>query len=238
MSRPSTKNILFAAVFSALGFCFGLNSVSFADIILIDYDDGMANGIHDSVIRDGEFTTTTGIGDPWDGLGTGVRFNANGGPDAPTGSARNYVSSANRTLAINTSYTIRTGDTFDLSYQWIDKLNFVDATDTVQMVLYFTDDDTIGGSVTEELIVNSGLSTADSTWETVTANGLLFTNNAAAGKTLFARIDNLAAANSRFARHDNIYLKVVSVPEPGSLTALACIIAIVGLRRIRRQRAA
>jgi hypothetical protein len=226
------RNVSFTLVaMAAAVFVFGGETT--AGTILIDYDDGLANGIHDAVVNDGEFTTTTGANDPWSDLVGNAQFNDSGGPDAPTGSGTNYVSASDRLLAINTGYTIQAGDTFDFSYWWIDKSNFDDGSDTVQMVLYVTADDTIAGTDVDTIVLHSGLSQSDSTWEQEIATGQSFTA-AAAGKTLFARLENNANATGEFARWDNIYVEAVPEPSTFALSALS-LIGLIGVRRRRKR---
>lgn len=218
----------------ALALCaafLSFNTRTQADIILIDYDDGLANGIHDSNIADGEFSITTGNDNPWSTIAGTTNFNSNSTPSAPSGSSRNYISELDRILGMDTGYDVASNATFDLSYQWIDRSGWVDSEDTLQMVLFVTDDDTIAGTTTESIVVNSGLSTANNTWETVTASGVGF-SGAADGKRLFVRLENQANGNNRFARIDNISL--IAIPEPTGGLLAASFLTWFTLRR-RRQ---
>lgn len=201
-----------------------------ADIILIDYDDGLANGVHESNVADGEFSFTTGAGNPWTTLAGTTNFNSNSTPAAPFGSSRNYISELDRLLGMDTGYDVAANATFDLSYQWIDRSGWVDTEDTLQMVLYVTDDDTIDGTTTESIVVNSGLSTANNTWETVVAQGIGF-SSAAEGKRLFVRLENQANGNNRIARIDNISL--IAIPEPTGVLLAAGVLGWFALRRRR-----
>lgn len=192
-----------------------------AATVLIDYDDGDAgNGVHDVAVLDGDFSLAlTNLFAPWQSVGTNAD-QVNTSLPSGVGSTANNVVATGRSLAVNTGYTIQAGATFDLSFMWRDASGW-DDTDTVSLLLYYTDDNTIKGStnnvldpvaVTGLLDFNSGQRATLATWETVMFTGAGFADANAIGKNLFLRIVTNDASASEFARLDNVFLQVV--PEP------------------------
>jgi hypothetical protein len=137
-----------------------------------------------------------------------------------------------------TSYIIEAGDAFDFSYEWQDNFNWNDGFDEVRLVVFATDDDTLGGSILWSSIADSGYSTSDATYETVTGSTSVVAA-AAAGKALFVNIygfqnNGEMSGSAGFARIDNLSVtSAVVVPEPSTYALLAgtCALGFVMLRR-------
>ncbi|XAL99058.1 PEP-CTERM sorting domain-containing protein [Phycisphaeraceae bacterium D3-23] len=198
--------------------------------ILVDYDDGVAGGGHDAAVLAGDMTGLTDASfTPWVSLGTGApQFRTNNAQGV--GSANNYVATLDRILGIDTGYTIQAGDSFDMEFSWRDAANW-DADDTMRLVLFYTADNTIGGTATDIATLDSGGRVSTSTWETESASGVALSDAGAVGNTLFARLES-NSAQGEFSRVDNIYIDVSPVPEPGSLALLG----LGGLTLLRRRR--
>lgn len=218
--------ILSVAVF---GSCLAVHSaVAAPTLILIDYDDDVAgNGVHDVAVRDGDFSLSP---DPWIVLAGTSAFDTD--LASGVGSDRNYAMAISRILGVDTEYTLSGFETFEMSFMWRDAFNW-DNNDTLAMILYYTDDDTMDGStndvtngatIFDVLTFDSGGRGATATWE---AESLLATiaDPGAAGKNLFVRFES-NSQTSEFARLDNVFLQVF-VPEPSAM--VMALLAAVGL---------
>ena len=122
----------------------------------------------------------------------------------------NAVLSSSTKFAIDTAYNLREGSIFDIAYVWRDAFEWNDGTEQVSVSLFVTDDNTITGTRTDLVTVFSGLSTLNSTYETVDQNNIYTAVAADAGKRLFAVIET--ADPNGFARLDNFELKAF-IPE-------------------------
>jgi hypothetical protein len=142
-------------------------------------------------------------------------------------------------VAVNTGYSIATGDVFDVSFSLRGALN-AEATDQVTWSLFYTADNTMGGSQTVLFSGSNSLTGATGLLATSPYNstGTLTSGSAdlsALGKTLFFSLTpGSGFTNDEFARVDSVLLSVTSVPEP-SLPVMAGIAAIT-LSVIRRRR--
>ncbi|MEM9347727.1 MAG: PEP-CTERM sorting domain-containing protein [Planctomycetota bacterium] len=228
-------NNLFALInASAITTFFGLTSTAG---ILIDYDDGVIGGEHDAAVNNGGFEST-GTGnladaDGWVGtVGAGVTAVRSDLP-SPVGGNNAFIgfsgSGGVSAFGRDTGHLLALGDVFEAEYDWRDAFGF-DPGESVDMVLYYTTDDTIGGTRTTLFTFNSGSEATDSTYETeVFGPTAALADAGAVGKKLFVSFEANADNNS-FSRVDNIFLSVV--PEPGSLALLG----LGGLLISRRRR--
>jgi hypothetical protein len=227
MSMP---RIQYLPLFALLATTFAMSPVATADFII------------GGAIRNGDFNADTSTDDSrsfadtpfWENIGTGNQSgeatrsnltNADG--------SRNAVLShiAGRVFGMDTGYSILQGDVFDIGYDWRDAFGWNDDFDQVQVSLFVTDDNTIGGSRTNLVQVASGLSTIDSTYETVDQNGVYTATAADAAKTLFVEIDTISDDGVGFGRLDDFTLEVTSIPEPSSVALIGFMFGWAGLRR-------
>jgi len=211
------------------------SSVNAATTILIDYD-GTADslGAHNAEVNKGGFTGLTSTNyAPWESIGTlAVQLSSN---LAFSGGGVNYAANNNggtRIIAIDTGHTIASGDSFNLGFKWRDAYQWRNI-DTVSLNLYYTNDDTVGGTATDIAVLDSGSRTNTGAWEDESATGLTFNDATADGKKLFLKIVAHSTGN-RYARVDNVFLDVTSapVPEPSS----AALLGLGGIALILRRR--
>lgn len=211
------------------GACLSVCSAAAASVvILIDYDDGVpGNGIHDVAVRDGDFSLSP---DPWMVLAGTSDFQDNNA--SGVGSDRNYAMAISRILGVDTEYTLSGFETFEMSFMWRDAFNW-DNNDTLAMILYYTDDDSMDGStndvtngatIFDVLTFDSGGRDATATWETESLLASI-ADTGATGKNLFVRFESNSQSNE-FARLDNVFLQVF-VPEPS--TVIMALLGGVGL---------
>jgi hypothetical protein len=150
---------------------------------------------------------------------------------------RNAVLNLNdtRLFGNDTGYAMQAGDAFSVRYEWRDAANWNDDLDQVQVALFTTDDDSITGTRTDLVTDLSGLSTVDSTYETVDHEAIYTAVPSDAGKYLFVEFKGLpgeGSDTSGFSRLDNFVLEVTLIPEPSSM-ALLGLGALALLRRRR-----
>jgi len=222
--------------------------------VLIDYDDGIANGIHDVAVRNGGFESpVAGDMQPFSNTDNWINViglqsaeaRRNNLPSASGShsSVDNLNTNFDRNFGIDTGFTISEGDTFDLSFSAVRAFGS-DSTSEVTVELFYTDDDTIGGAATVigagfsvddlNFLGGSGASTTD--WETFTTSfGPIALGDGAIGKSLFLRFEQTAGPG--FTKTDNWFLSATSiVPEPSSY-ALG-LIAVAGVALFIRRRKA
>jgi len=175
-----------------------------AVITLMDYDDGLANGVHGSNLQSGD----VGVQD-WNGNHQ-YQTNNNSG----VGSNQNLILGSNRVTAHTLGYSANLGDTFAATYMWRAAFNW-DTADRIIFSLFYTNDDTITGTRTNFFSEESAAHTATYSVETVTSHTV--SDAAAVGKNIFIEFsDNASAGANEFARLDNVFVSVDSVPEPSS----------------------
>jgi len=209
------------------------SGVNAATTILIDYVGATDSlGDHNTEVRKGGFTDLSGTNyAPWDSIGDLVVQLSNS--LAFPGGGVNYAANNNggtRIIAIDTGHTIASGDSFNLGFKWRDAYQWRNS-DTVSLNLYYTDDDTVGGTATDITLLDSGPRASTGTWEDESATGLTFNDANADGKKLFLKILAHSSGN-RYARVDNVFLDVTQVPEPSS----AALLGLGGLALILRRR--
>lgn len=193
------------------------------EIILIDYNDGVAGDGHDVAVNDGDFSlqnTTAAATAPWvlittsqfqtnnaSGVGSNINWVATGGSNASD--ARRIAIDASGT----SGYTLDVGHTLNASFMIRPAANW-DVNDTMGLRLFFTDDDTMGGAATTLAeFVFTGRNNA--TWSTETFDPVVVTDAGAVGKKLFASLQTAtpgATVGGEFARMDNIFVSVDDTP--------------------------
>jgi hypothetical protein len=116
--------------------------------------------------------------------------------------------------AQDTGYTIRSGDVFEIRYDWLEG-NWWTAKDQIAVRLFMTDNDLISGTPTTFATVLSGTSTTAGTYEA--ASGSATATATEARKRLFVAIDTQDGGGELdgVARLDNFQLQVTHFPEPG-----------------------
>jgi hypothetical protein len=172
----------------------------------------------------------------WENIGTGDQAVQATRTTVPnTDGSRNAVMShnPNKVFGLNTGYSILDGDVFDIGYDWRDASGWNDATDQVQISLFVTADDTIGGTRTNLVQMLSGLSTTDVTYETVDQNGVYTAVTGDVAKILFVEIDTISDDGAGFGRLDDFTLEVTPIPEPSSIAIVGFMFSMVVLRRGR-----
>jgi len=116
--------------------------------------------------------------------------------------------------AQDTGYTIRSGDVFEIRYDWLED-NWWTAKDQIAIRLFTTDNDLISGTPTTFATVLSGTSTTAGAYEA--ASGSVTATATEARKRLFVAIDTQDGGGELdgLARLDNFQLQVTHFPEPG-----------------------
>jgi hypothetical protein len=133
-------------------------------------------------------------------------------------------------LLQNTGYTVASGDTFDFSFQWRAAFNW-DADDTLSWRLFTTDDNTVGGTLTE--IAGSSFTGTSTSYALKSFDGIGSVVAANEGQQLFVEIwgaDLGTDTDGVFSRLDEVSL--TAVPEPSA----AALIGLGGLALILRRR--
>ncbi len=116
--------------------------------------------------------------------------------------------------AQDTGYTIRSGDVFQIRYDWLED-NWWTAKDQIAIRLFTTDNDLISGTPTTFATVLSGTSTTAGAYEA--ASGSATATATEARKRLFVAIDTQDGGGELdgVARLDNFQLQVTHFPESG-----------------------
>ena len=124
------------------------------------------------------------------------------------------TSTSNRIMAQNTQHDLQEGDFFRVQYQWQNGFNFLRGADRVEVRLFVTDNDTIGGTQTVVATLLSRLNQVDGEYQLETAISPVI-DPALVGKRLFVQlVTTQSGANTSFANLDNFELVVN--PEPVS----------------------
>jgi len=182
--------------------------IAHAGLILIDYDNGTATPDHNAEIHDGglpgsssTFWVATGA-DP-------IQIADNLNSPAAASAGNNLTIDQTTNPGQDTGHTLALGDQFNASYWWRDAWHWVDNTDRINMVLFYTADDTIGGTRTVLTNFTSAISVANNAYQQETF-GLTaaLTDQNAVGKKLFVTFSAIATDN-HWARIDGVYLEVV-----------------------------
>ncbi len=170
-------------------------------------------------ILNGNFNNPAGSGNAtfaaepyWINIGTGNNSAVFLKDDEYFDGTRNAIlaESAARIAGLDTGYIIQESDVFGLSYWWRDSFQWNDAADRIKVRLFVTDTDTITGMQSDLVILLSGVSTSDATYEFVEGKSVYAADAAVAGKTLFVALDTQSGDNiaNGFARIDNFSLTV------------------------------
>ena len=183
-------------------------------------------------VNNGAFTglTTTDFS-PWVSLSTG-------GPEFPTtlpspgSGGPNFTITRDRQIGYDLGYTVGAGDTYSISFAWRDAANW-DAADTMDMTLFYTDDNTLTGARTTLVTLNSGGRDALTTWESESLAGAGFSDASAVGKKLFVVLSATDVTQGEFARVDDVFVEVQPVPEPTSTLLFGIAGAAIAVRRRR-----
>jgi hypothetical protein len=209
--------VLSAMIAAVLGLCPATQAQ-----VLVDYDDGQDNGLHDKEVRSGGFT---GMNDfkygPWVLLSKvgGMRILSTMPCDV--GSAENVVVCDVRVMAMDTGHTIAAGDKFNLGFHWRDAAGWGNE-DVVTLMLYYTENDKVDGTTVGTVALNTGARKQAGTWEMVHSKAAAFPDDKGVGKKLFVRLLTRSNPNE-YARVDNVFVEVVPAApkEPAEATAPA-----------------
>lgn len=216
-----------------------------ASTILIDYDDGIANSIHDAAVRNGGFETATVSGSPLQATFANTGSWVNRGSAGQSASAviqNNPVHGLNRGVGgdnpgarmhvIDTGYDLVTGDLVNFSYFWRDGSGWEDPSDKTRFTIFTTVDNTFSGTLDQSSELLSALSAANDSYQEHA--GAFNIGAAMNGKRLFIGIDgvNGGATTTGFFFIDDVYVDVASVPETSSM--LLGSLGVLALIRRRR----
>lgn len=199
-------------------------------IILVDYDDGIANSIHNVAVRNGGFETATVSGSPlqanftntgsWVNRGTGGQSASAVIQNNPRNGLNRGVGSDNtgaRMHVIDTGYNLVTGDIVNFSFFWRDGSGWEDLSDRTQFTIFTTLDNTFAGTLDQSSATLSALSAVNDSYQEHA--GMFNISAAMNGRRLFIGIDaiNGGANTNGFFFIEDVYVDVVSVPEPSAL---------------------
>ena len=154
------------------------------------------------------FGDTMGIGSAVNVTATSVRTNI-----VATHGSYALVIEGSRGAVQNTGYNLRLWDVFDLSFDWRDAWQW-DNADTLEVQLFASDDDTLGGNLTS-IYSGSFSKTADENYETISLRRIGTVPPSLRGRDLWI-VFNSGADASEFARVDNVSLSV----RPGGTVLL------------------
>ena len=137
----------------------------------------------------------------------------------------------------NTGYAIQAEDFFEVRYDWRDAFDW-QPRDIVRVVLFATDNNTLGGSIVWSSILDSDQRQVVGEWEPVFQTSSVVASEAV-GQTLFVNFFGVdtgaegAAGPTGFARVNN--LEVTAIPEPRVYALLAglSVLALALRRRFR-----
>jgi len=204
--------------------------IAHAGLILIDYNNGSATPDHNAEIHDGglpgsssTFWVATGA-DP-------IQIASNLNSPAEASAGNNLTIDQTTNPGQDTGHTLALGDQFNASYWWRDAWNWRDNNDKMNMVLFYTADDTITGTRTVLENFTSAISARNNRYQQETF-GLTaaLTDQNAVGKKLFVAFSAIANDN-HWARLDGVYLE--AIPEPATLGLIAVMAG--GLIFVRRR---
>lgn len=132
--------------------------------------------------------------------------------------------------------TTGTGEQYEISFYTFGQSASIDhGSDFGELTLYYTSNDTIGGSVVDSIVLQGF--TSAGVWTETSVSGASFTIDPGAGKSLFLRFVKNSAGGDGNVNDENIGLDHISiiegaVPEPST----ALLGALSGLLLLRRRR--
>lgn len=155
-------------------------------------------------------------GEPyWINIGTGDNSSTFLKSNEDYDGTRNAVlaESTTRLPGLDTGYSIRKGDIFSISYQWLDSFQWNDGGDQIKIRLFVTSDNTISGTPTDLVSRLSGARLTNNAYELVDQNNIYTATAADAGKALFVALDTQDGGGGEdgFARIDDFELSVASI---------------------------
>lgn len=215
---PGTRQLsLLAAVL------IGSIATSHASTVLIDYDDGIANGIHDSVVANGDFSVGGDGSGGWTTAGEWTFWQGNDTDNGITGGRAAYLQ-GNGSIKNLTSYVAAAGDTF--TFNW--RVANYGATDgriwEVGLVYEVGGTTTfVPGAVTS--FTSPGIAQA---FDVDPVSFTIPEGSAAIGNVIGIGV----RSGNNFIEVDNFSLSVTPVPEPS--IALLGGLGLIGLLRRRR----
>ena len=193
--------------------------------VLVDFDDFLSNGIHDSAVLNGDFESNIGPSgaqllygeaDHWVSRGNSTSTGFRDDLASPVGGPWNAIidESDNRLPSLDTRYIVPADAMFDLAFDWRDASGWNDSFDRLQATLFTTADDTLTGTVEESVPFLSTPSLLNTTWQRESTTVSL--PPTAAGKRLFLNLTGVDGSGSTvgFARLDNVYLAVTTSTPP------------------------
>ena len=207
-----------------------LAGASHASTILVDYDDGIANSVHNAAVRNGGFETATVSGSPLQATFTNTGSWVNRGSAGQTAAAviqNNPRNGLNRGVGsdntgvrmhvIDTGYNLVTGDIVNFSFFWRDGSGWEDPSDRTQFTIFTTVDNTFSGTLDQSSSLLSALSAVNDSYQEHA--GMFNIGAAMNGKRLFIGIDavNGGANSSGFFFIEDVYVDVASVPETSAM---------------------
>ena len=201
-----------------------------AGVVLIDYVDvDPGNGIHDTAVRDGDFETDTAQdgtevtnGTFWATTST-ANWELQTSLASPEGGQNTVIGTKSGSVPLqlgqDTGHVLGLGDQFNGSFAWRDAYSWGTG-ETIDMLLFYTVDNTLGGTRTTLFTLNSGDEEINNTWETeILSLTAAVTDVGAVGKTLFVAFEGNGVSGESYARLDNVYLE--AIPEPATLGMVA-----------------
>lgn len=132
-------------------------------------------------------------------------------------------------LLQNTGFNVDSGQTFDLSFDWLAASGW-DTDDAIDFRVFTTSDDTIGGSISTIYSGSvSGLQQGDGA-ENVSLTGIGTVVGANVGRDLWIEFIG-SNNNAEFARVDNVVLTAIPEPSAALLAGLLCLTGAMTRRR-------
>jgi hypothetical protein len=130
----------------------------------------------------------------------------------------------------NTGYTVSSGDSFDLTFDWRSAANWT-STDTLNWRLFTTDDNTAGGTIS--LIDSDSFTGLNATFTEYGLTGSI-AGVTDVGQQLWVEIwATVPEAETAFSRLDNVNLSVI--PEPGTYALIAGLLGLGSVMLRRRK---